>query len=619
MVAESLIRVVACGSVDDGKSTLIGRLLAMTGSVPIDQLEMVRHARRTSSELAMGEIDYSLLTDGLEAERFQGITIDVAYRHLVLPNGRRLIIADAPGHEQYTRNMVVAASTAHVALLLVDSTKGVRSQTYRHLTICAILGIQTVVIVINKMDRVSYSAEVFRGLAAEVVDAAQKLGLRDVRSLPIVALTGDNVVEPSHHMSWFEGPSLLETLNSWVPVAGNSPSESQLRLPIQLVLRTPEGRRTAVGTITAGALSLGDRLALARTGDILTIRRIFGADGDLGFAVEGTPVAVEFDSEIDLARGDILVPSLARLMPADRWAADLVWLGDTPLAHGRSYLLQCGPISVPGIVTRVRHRIDIATGKPQLVRSLAMNEIGRVELAMDRPIALDPYDQERDTGGFILIDRVTSDTVAAGLTRFALRRASTISPYNFNVDGVARERMKNQRGQVIWLTGLSGAGKSTLADATERRLHAQGFHTYVLDGDNIRFGLTSDLGFTPEDRAENVRRVSEVARILVDAGLVVIVALVSPFRIDRRRAREIIGVDRFTEVWVHTPLETCIDRDTKGLYSRAARGALPNLTGLGQDYEPPEEAEIVLDGTGVISHGVDVLLARVLATNSGYG
>jgi len=605
-----ILRVVACGSVDDGKSTLIGRLLAETGSVPDDMLDHARRTRRGGSTIAPGEVDYSLLTDGLEAEHEQGITIDVAYRHLDLPSGRRVIIADAPGHEQYTRNMAVAASTADVAVLLVDATKGVRPQTCRHLAICARLRVRSVIAVVNKLDALDYDHVVFERLAGEVRAVAAGFEVEDVQVVPVSALGGDNIVVPSSNLPWYHGPTVLDALSAWQPatkVAG------EFRLPVQYVIRA-DGFRGFAGTVVGGSLRPGAAVAVAGSGVTSRIDRVVGPDGDLAEADPDSPVTVTVTDDVDIRRGDLLTTPQAcgnGLSPATAFSATLVWTAEEPLMHGRSYLLLAGPLTVPAVVTTVRGRLDVVSGKQFAARTLGINDIGTVELTTDTPVSLEGYDLGRDTGSFLLVDRVTKDTVAAGMVRYALRRGRNIVPHTYAVDRAARQRLKGQRARVLWLTGLPGAGKSTIADAVERRLHALGLHTYVLDGDNVRSGLNKDLGFTPEDRAENVRRVAETARLLLDAGLVVIVALVSPFRADRAVAKGLFEAGDFVEVWVDTPAAVCAERDPKGLYAKAKAGTLPNLTGVGQAYEPPDHADLVVDGAGVLDDVVEILAARV--------
>jgi bifunctional enzyme CysN/CysC len=612
-----VVRLVTCGSVDDGKSTLIGRLLAETGSIPEDQLEYARQTRRGGSTIPVGEIDFSLLTDGLEAEREQGITIDVAYRHMYLPSGRRVIIADAPGHEQYTRNMAVAASNADVAVLLVDAARGVRPQTFRHLTVCALMGVTSIIIAINKMDLVGYEHATFEEISGQVKAAAARLGIDEVMTIPVSAVAGDNVTSPTTHMSWWHGPSLLSALQDWTPPAHDS--TTTFRLPVQFISRAEGNFRGYAGTVAAGRVRPGDKVVVADSGQTAVIARIVGFHGDMAEASAGDAVTVTLDREVDVTRGDLLAADgttatgeTAWPQPADRFAADVVWVGEEALMHGRSYLLAVGPRTVPATVTVVRHRLDVVSGQKLAARVLDMNDIGRVEIATDVPIPMDMYSECRDTGGFLLIDRVSADTVAAGMVTHALRRSLNVVPHSYEVNRDARARLKHQTPRVVWLTGLSGSGKSTVADALERRLFALGMHTFVLDGDNVRTGINKDLGFTPEDRAENVRRVAEAAKLMLEAGLVVIVALISPFRADRRAAREIFEDGDFLEVFVDTPVEMCATRDPKGLYAKAQSGTLPNMTGIGQEYEPPEHADVHLDGTASVDDNVEILVRRLV-------
>ncbi len=617
MEVTPVLHLVTCGSVDDGKSTLIGRLLAETDSVPVDQLEYARTTRRGGSTIPIGEVDFSLLTDGLEAEREQGITIDVAYRHMNLPNGRRVLIADAPGHEQYTRNMAVAASNGDVAILLVDAARGVRPQTHRHLTVCALMGVTTVIIAVNKMDLVDYEQAAFDDIVATVQATATRLGVPQVAAIPMSAFAGDNVTGGSESMPWYSGPTLLEFLSDWEPAAAQE--TAGFRFPVQFIVRAEGNFRGYAGTVVSGSISSGDEVTVSDSGRTARVDRIVTYDGDRSggatTAVTDQAVTITLDHEVDVTRGDVLAgqdPDGTSLQPADRFSADMVWIGEEPLAHGRSYLLVSGSRSVPATVTTVRHRLDVVSGHESAARVLEMNDIGRIEVATDRPIPMDAYDRCRDTGGFLLVDRVTADTVAAGLVRHAMRRAFNVVPHEYDVTDQARTALMGHASRVVWLTGLPGSGKSTIADSTVRRLHAMGVHTYVLDGDNVRTGLNKDLGFTAEDRAENVRRVAEVAKLMSDAGLVVFVALVSPYRADREAAAALFDEGDFLEVFVDTPVEVCAERDPKGLYAKAAAGNLPNMTGMGQSYEAPENADVVLDGAGDLDTQVDTLARAVL-------
>jgi bifunctional enzyme CysN/CysC len=504
--------------------------------------------------------------------------------------------------------MAVAASTADVALLLVDAERGVKRQTFRHLTICALMGVQDVVIAINKLDAVGFDKSVHDSLAQQVATAAQRLEIPRVQVVPVSALSGDNVISRSDRTPWYDGPTVLDAIEG-VGVA--DAHATGLRIPIQSIIRSTNFRGLA-GSIARGTVSVGDVLQVAGQGTQGTVVRIAHLDGDRPSATMGDAVCLQLDPDIDVTRGDLLEGAKEKCQPADRFAADLVWMGDEPLAHGRSYLLVCGPLRVPATVTAVRHRQDVENGVEEAARVLKLNEVGRVELALDRAVPLDAYGLSRHTGGFVLVDRVTADTVAAGMTRFALRRSANVVPHAYGVDRSARQVQNGHPSRVVWFTGLSGSGKSTVADAVERRLHTLGYRTIVLDGDNLRSGLTKDLGFTPEDRAENVRRVAEVAKLLVEAGVVVLVALVSPFRSDRRAARDLFAPGDFVEVFVDTPLEVCIERDTKGLYAKASSGQLPNLSGVGQAYEPPISPDLTLSGVDDLDASATAVVEALL-------
>ena len=598
-----IIRLVTCGSVDDGKSTLIGRLLVETDSVPDDTVDAAKSVRRSGSTIKAGEIDFSLLTDGLEAEREQGITIDVAYRSMNLLNGRRLIIADAPGHEQYTRNMAVAASRADIALVLVDATRGIRTQTLRHLTICSLMGVTKIAVVINKLDGVDYSEQVYKDIQEGLKETIERLEITNIEFVPVSALAGDNVVYGTENMPWYQGPTLLEYIQEWdVQDAG----ENLPRLGVQMISRA-ENFRGLAGTIVGGKFAVGDEVAVLPYKKKAKIAQIATFDGDLQNAEDGRAVTLVLEPDVDATRGDVIELASKATSPADRFASTVVWLGETDLIHSKSYLLISGSTQVPAIVTNIRHVLNINNGEHEAARTLKTNEIGVVELATDAPIALTPYKQNRFKGNFIVVDRATMNTVGAGMVIHALRRSSNISEHHYEIDREARAAQKNQKAKVIWLTGLSGSGKSTIANALEKKLFSLGMHAYVLDGDNMRLGLNKDLGFTREDRAENVRRVSEVAHNLYDAGLVVIVALVSPYAEDRAQAKALFPAGDFAEVWVKTPAEICAERDPKGLYRKAAAGELPNLTGVGQEYEAPEGTELILDGTIDIAMNLEVM------------
>jgi bifunctional enzyme CysN/CysC len=604
----AIVRLLTCGSVDDGKSTLIGRLLVETDSIPHDTIGAARKVRRTGSTIPAGEIDFSLLTDGLEAEREQGITIDVAYRSMNLLDGKRLIISDAPGHEQYTRNMVVAASRADIALVLVDGIKGVRTQTLRHLTICSLMGVSRVIVAINKLDAVGFDKKVFDEISTEIQKTIDRLQLKDVHIIPLSALSGDNVVYPSENMNWYSGNTLIDCIQGWSKPVD---SEAQGLMRIQMIARA-ENFRGLSGTVRRGSFQRGDEVTIFPSKQKAKIASIVTFNQEHDVAELDSAVTLVLEPEVDVTRGDIIAQSAGDLEPSDRLAAHVVWLNEEPLIHSRSYLLVSGATTTPAIITKIRHKIDVNTGEHISSDALAMNEIGDVEVATDIPVIMRAYTESREFGNFILVDRLTLKTVGAGMVRHSLRRASNITHQDYEITKAQRGALKSQRGRVIWLTGLSGSGKSTIANALEQRLFASGAHAYVLDGDNLRLGLNMDLGFTPEDRAENVRRVSEVAKLMVDAGLIVITALVSPFEVDRQRAKSIFEDGEFLEVFVDTPVETCRSRDPKGLYKKSAAGEIPNFTGVGQDYERPISPDLHLDGTASVTDSVEKIIKILL-------
>ena len=603
-----VIRLVTCGSVDDGKSTLIGRLLVETDSVPHDTINTTKKVRRSGSTIPAGEIDFSLLTDGLEAEREQGITIDVAYRSMSLLNGERLIISDAPGHEQYTRNMVVAASRADVGLVLIDATKGVRTQTLRHLTICELMGVSRIIVAINKLDALGYSEDTFNEIKDEIQRTIERLALKDVVIIPLSALAGDNVVYKTDSMPWYSGPTLQEAIQSWKPPVKDG-ADALLRA--QSIIRADDFRGVAT-TVYSGSIKKGGDVTIFPSNKKAKISKIITFENELDSASELEAVTLVLEPEVDVARGDVISTSAAELVAADRFSAHIVWLDEEPLIHSRSYMLHSGPATSPAMITKIKHRLDVNTGQHVSADTLEMNDIGDVEIATDIPMILKPYSESREFGNFIVVDRLTQRTVGAGMIRHQLRRATNIHQQSYEVDKTQRSAQKNQKARVIWLTGLSGSGKSTIANALEKALFANGAHSYVLDGDNLRLGLNMDLGFTPEDRAENVRRVSEVAKILVDAGLIVITALVSPFEADRNRAKSIFEEGEFLEVFVNTPVEICQTRDPKGLYKKSAAGEIPNFTGVGQDYEIPSNPDLVLDGTASVEENIAKLVKLIL-------
>ena len=603
-MSSALTRLVTCGSVDDGKSTLIGRLLVETDSVPHDTVDSAKTVRRTGSTIPAGEIDFSLLTDGLEAEREQGITIDVAYRSMNLRNGNRLIIADAPGHEQYTRNMVVAASRANIALVLVDATRGIRTQTLRHTAICSLAGVDRIVIVINKLDAVNYSEDVYQDLVKTLQEKVAHLTIKELIAIPVSALAGDNVSFASKNLPWYKGPTLLGAIENWEPAA-SSVSDQHFR--VQSIARADNFRGVS-GTLESGTLRVGEVLKVLPSRLSVKISEIIKYQERKNEIQAGETAVLIFEKEVDVSRGDVLVSNETQDGGTDRFISNLVWLDEEPLILSRSYLLQAGSTMVPAIVTAIKGKQKIVAGGTEVAKSLHMNEIGEVEIATDRPVALRNYLSSRNTGNFILIDRKSMQSSGAGMFLHTLRRSSNITRHNYEITSTERALQKNQKAKVIWLTGLSGSGKSTIANQVEKELFAQGKHCYILDGDNVRLGINKDLGFTPEDRAENVRRTAEIARLFVDAGLIVIVALVSPFEVDRQAARALFEPDQFAQVWVNTSAEVCAQRDPKGLYKKAKSGNLPNLTGVGQEYEPPITPELILDGSHDLAENVTAII-----------
>jgi bifunctional enzyme CysN/CysC len=581
--------------VDDGKSTLLGRMLHDAGLIPDDQLAALalESRRRGAPE---GELEYSLLLDGLGAEREQGITIDVAYRFFATER-RKFIVADAPGHEQYTRNMVTGASTAEVAVVLVDARKGLLPQTRRHTQLVALLGVRRAVLAVNKMDLVDHSREVFRRVEAEFSLFARRLGLEEVAAVPLSALHGDNVVKRSARMPWYPGPTLLEHLET---VPGDDDLAARpFRMPVQWVSRSGDGFRGYAGTIASGRVAPGERVRLLPSGRESRVTRIVTAGGDLPEAVAGQSVTLALADDVDVARGDVIAVADDPPQVGRQFEATLVWMGDAPLLPGRDYLMKLGTRTATATVAPLKYRLDVETEGRVAATSLRANEIGVCEVELDRPVVFEPYERSRDLGGFLLIDRLSSETVGAGLLRFALRRSQNVHWQPIDVGRAARAALKGQKPCVVWFTGLPASGKSTIANAVERRLHAMGRHTYLLDGDNVRHGLCKDLGFTEAARVENIRRVAEVAALMADAGLVVLTAFISPFRSERRMARGLLAAGDFLEVFVDTPLAVAEARDPKGLYRKARRGELANFTGVDSPYERPERAEVTIDGAAL--------------------
>ncbi len=589
-----LLRFLTCGSVDVGKSTLIGRLLYDSKLIFEDQLASLE--RDSKKHGTVGEdIDLALLVDGLEAERQQGITIDVAYRFFTTPN-RSFIVADTPGHEQYTRNMATGASNADLAVILIDARKGVLTQTRRHSYICSLLGVKHLVVAVNKIDLEGYSQQVFDRIVADYLDFAKTLGFETITPIPMSARYGDNVYTRSDKLPWFKGKTLIEHLET-IDVESTAAAKA-FRFPVQWVNRPNLDFRGFSGTVASGVVKPGDKVVVAASGRETQVERIVTYDGDLAEARAGDAVTLTLKDEVDIARGDLLVPPTARPEVADQFAAHLLWMTDEPLLPGRSYLMRIGTQVSPVKVTALKHKIDVDTLEHLAGRTLALNEIGFCNFSTANPIAFDPYVDNRETGAFILIDRYTNATVGAGMVSFGLRRAANIHRQSLLVGREEREKLNGHKPAVLWFTGLSGSGKSTIANLVERELHDRGVRTFLLDGDNVRHGLNRDLGFSDADRVENVRRVGEVAKLFVEAGVVVLCSFISPFKAERRMARELFAEGEFLEVFVDTPIEDCIKRDPKGLYAKALKGEIANFTGISSPYERPEAAELVLDTAG---------------------
>ncbi|WP_299005423.1 sulfate adenylyltransferase subunit CysN [uncultured Caulobacter sp.] len=592
---KSLLRFITCGSVDDGKSTLIGRLLYDSKMIFEDQLAALEADSKKVGTQG-GAIDFALLVDGLAAEREQGITIDVAYRFFSTEK-RKFIVADTPGHEQYTRNMVTGASTADAAVILIDARKGVLTQTRRHSYLVSLLGIRNVVLAVNKMDLVGWDQEVFETIVADYRAFADQIGLTVFTPIPISGLGGDNIATRSDATPWFEGPILMDWLEG-VEVEDDLQAKA-FRMPVQWVNRPNLDFRGFSGLIASGTIKPGDRIRALPSGRESRVSRIVTLPGDLDRAVAGQSVTLTLEDEIDISRGDVIAAAAAPAPVANQFEATLVWMDDEPLPPGRAYLLKLGARTVGASVTDIKHRVNVNTLEHTAAKRLELNEIGVCNLSLDQAIPFEAYADNRQMGGFILIDRLSNRTVGAGMINFALRRADNIHWQHTDVTKVSRAALKSQRGQVVWLTGLSGAGKSTIANLVEKRLHALGRHTYLLDGDNVRHGLNKDLGFTEEDRVENIRRVAEVAKLMVDAGLIVLTAFISPFRAERQLARDILEPGEFIEVFVDTPLAVAEARDVKGLYKKARSGQLKNFTGVDSPYEAPESPELRIDTTAI--------------------
>jgi bifunctional enzyme CysN/CysC len=607
---KSMLRFITCGSVDDGKSTLIGRLLYESKLVFEDHMAALEADSKKVGTQG-GDLDFALLVDGLAAEREQGITIDVAYRFFSTER-RKFIVADTPGHEQYTRNMVTGASTAELAVVMIDARKGVLTQTRRHSYLVSLLGIRKIVLAINKLDLVDYSKKVYDDIETEYRAFAAEIGLTDIQCIPMSALKGDNIVEPSPHTPWYHGPTLVAHLET-VEIE-DALQHSPFRMPVQWVNRPDLDFRGFSGQVLSGIIRPGDRIRVLPSGQESDVERIVTFSGDLDEAVAGQSVTLTLTDEIDISRGDVISISNNPPAVADQFEAHIVWMAETEMLPGRPYLAKIGTRTVGVTVTHPKYKVNVNTLEHTATKTLALNEIGVCNISFDRPVAFDAYKENRDMGGFVIIDRMTNTTVGAGIIDFALRRADNVHWQAIEVNKEAHAAMKGQKPGVVWFTGLSGSGKSTIANIVERKLHQMGRHTYMLDGDNVRHGLNRDLGFTEEDRVENIRRVAEVSGLMVDAGLIVLVSFISPFRAERRLARERLAEGEFIEVFVDTPIEVAEQRDPKGLYKKARQGELKNFTGIDSPYERPENPEIRIDSTVTSAEeAADIVVAFILS------
>jgi bifunctional enzyme CysN/CysC len=607
---KTLLRFITCGSVDDGKSTLIGRLLFDSKAIFEDQLSALEaDSKRIGTQ---GEnLDYALLLDGLSAEREQGITIDVAYRFFATER-RKFIVADTPGHEQYTRNMITGASTADLAVILIDARKGVLTQTRRHSYLAHLVGIEHIVLAVNKMDLVGFDRSRFEAIVADYRSFAQSIGIGAVEAIPISALGGDNIAARSDKTPWYTGPSLIEYLET-VELNVSKERAAPFRMPVQWVNRPNLDFRGFAGLIAGGEVKPGDLIRVMPSGKTSRVSRIVAFGGDLPRAVAGQSVTLCLTDEIDCSRGDVIVAAEAPAELADQFEATLVWMADEPLLPGRPYWLKLGTQTATATIHAPKYQVNVNTLEHLAAKTLELNAIGVVNLATDRPLVFEPYAVSRELGGFIVIDKLTNATVAAGMLHFSLRRSQNIHWQALDISRESRARLKNQKPAVLWFTGLSGAGKSTIANLVEKKLHRMNRHTFLLDGDNVRHGLNKDLGFTDADRVENIRRVGEVARLMTDAGLIVITAFISPFRAERRMVRDMIAAGEFIEVFVDTPLADAEKRDVKGLYKKARAGSLTNFTGIDSPYEAPTAPEIRIDTTRMSpNEAADLIVERLL-------
>ena len=586
---KSLLRFITCGSVDDGKSTLIGRLLYESKMIFEDQLEALEADSKKMGTQGQN-IDFALLVDGLAAEREQGITIDVAYRFFSTDK-RKFIVADCPGHEQYTRNMVTGASTADAAIVLVDARKGLLTQTRRHTYLCSLLGIKNIILAVNKMDMENYSQERFNSITSDYLEFAKQLSIPNVTAIPMSALHGDNIIDPSQAMSWYHGPTLLGLLET-MPINLDVVQEKPFRMSVQWVNRPNQDFRGFCGTIASGVIHSGDQIRIQPSGKETKVKSIIENRQEVQRAVAGQSITLTFADEVDASRGNLLSESKAPATVSDQFEATIIWMSEEPLFPGRSYWLKVGSQVVNATVTNIKHQVNVNTLENLAAKQLELNSISVCTLSSDREISFDPYTENSETGSFILIDRISNGTVGAGMILFELRRSKNIQNQFFEINKEARGALNQQKPVCLWFTGLSGSGKSTIANALEKELYKMGKRTYILDGDNVRHGLNRDLGFTEADRIENIRRVSEVAKLMVDAGLIVIVTFISPFQKDRDLARSKFDEGEFFEIFVDTPLEECEKRDPKGLYKKARSGHIKNFTGIDSNYDPPRKADI---------------------------
>ena len=606
---KTMLRFITCGSVDDGKSTLIGRLLYDSKMIFEDQLDALTADSKKSGTQGQ-EIDFALLVDGLAAEREQGITIDVAYRFFNTEK-RKFIVADCPGHEQYTRNMITGASTADLAVILIDARKGVLVQTRRHSYLCHLIGIKNIVLAVNKMDLVDYDQTVFDSIVKDYTEFASSIGIHAFTAMPISGFKGDNITTKSDATPWYEGPTLVEHLET-VEVIAEHAAETPFRMPVQWVNRPNLDFRGFSGLIASGTVKAGDEVRVLPSGKTSTVTRVVAFDGDLEEGVAGQSVTVCFADEIDCSRGNAISVADSPPQVADQFESTLVWLNDEALHVGRSYWLKLGTQTVSATVQQPKYAVNVNSMEHVAVKTLDLNAIGVVELVTDKPIVFEPYTENRTLGGFILVDKITNATVAAGMIHFSLRRSQNVHWQALDISREAHSAMKNQEPKVLWFTGLSGSGKSTIANMVEKKLHRMNRHTFLLDGDKVRHGLNKDLGFTEADRIENIRRVGEVAKLMTDAGLIVLTAFISPFRAERDMVRSMVAEGEFIEVFVDTPLEVAESRDVKGLYKKARAGDLKNFTGIDSPYEAPTQPDIRIDTTKMTPEAAATLIVDMI-------